>query len=88
MTEAIVVCEGKTEAAFVREKAKAVERAFHAEVVRETNCRPERVLPRSLPSEALSRRPGLDRIRAGRRHFDRWIAHGETLADGAPPCPH
>ena len=147
---------GRTEAdrhTDAREKAKAVERTFHAEVVREANCRPERFFPHIQPYEfeallfsdpacfaeeepgweqesrrleaarqaaggpeyvndgpdthpsarlkrhlrpgyrkvthglALSRRIGLGRIRAECLHFDRWVAHMETLADGAPPCP-
>ena len=37
---------------------------------------------------AVSQRIGLDRIRAECRHFDRWLAHMETLADGAASCLH
>ena len=133
-------------------KAGAVERAFHAEVLQHAKCRPERFFPHIQPYEfeallfsdparfveveagwekesrkfaeirraaggpeyvndrpdthpsalltrslsprynkarhglAVSRRIGLDRIRAECRHFDRWLAHMETLADGAAPC--
>ena len=37
---------------------------------------------------AVSQRIGLDRIRAECRHFNRWLAHMETLADGAASCLH
>lgn len=36
---------------------------------------------------AVAARIGLDRMRAERPRFDRWIAHMDSLAAaGAPPC--
>lgn len=135
-------------------KAEAVERVFHAEVIRHAECSLERFFPHIQPYEfeallfsdparfvevepkwekesrkfeairraaggpeyvndgpdthpsalltrrlfpryrkvrhglAVSQRIGLDRIRAECRHFDRWLAHMETLADGAASCLH